>query len=146
MSPPQGPNSLKMPRFLIWKSYHKTIYMAALLAFKRHSNGRIKFITIILINKLSCWINCKPLIPFYSFTLNPCLGENLERRLCTYFKNPHPHYIESPSHLMWCKAYEDLRQGKDPELVVADRAPYLLKVVVRRKELEEQLRSRSKQN
>ena len=30
-------------------------------------------------------------------------------------------------------------------MVVADRAPYLLKVVVRRKELEEQLRNRSKE-
>ena len=53
--------------------------------------------------------------------------------------------IESPSHFLQCKAYEDLRQGKDPEMVVADRAPYLLKVVVRRKELEEQLRNRSKE-
>ena len=52
--------------------------------------------------------------------------------------------IETPSHLMLCRAYEDLRYGKDPELVVEDRAPYLLKVVLRRKELEEQLRSRSK--
>ena len=54
--------------------------------------------------------------------------------------------IETPSHLIWCRAYQDLRQGKDPELVLADRSPYLLRVVVRRKELEEQLRSRNKQN
>ena len=52
--------------------------------------------------------------------------------------------LETPSHLLQCKAYCDLRQGIDPELVVADRAPFLAKVVIRRKELEEQLRSRSK--
>jgi hypothetical protein len=63
-----------------------------------------------------------------------------------------PHCVEgrsigvlgTPSHCMQCRAYEDLRQGKDPELVVADRAPYLLKVVLGRKELEEQLGSRRK--
>ena len=52
---------------------------------------------------------------------------------------------ETPAHLLICRAYEDLRQGKEPELDVDDRAPYLLKVVLRRKELEEQLRSRSKE-
>ena len=52
--------------------------------------------------------------------------------------------LQTASHLMQCRAYEDLRYGKDPELVVEDRAPYLLKVVLRRKDLEEQLSSRSK--
>ena len=52
---------------------------------------------------------------------------------------------ETPAHLLICRAYEDLRQGKEPELDVDDRAPYLLKVVLRRKELEEQLRSRCKE-
>ena len=54
--------------------------------------------------------------------------------------------LETPSHLMWCRACKDLRQGKDPGLVLADRAPYLLPEVVRRKELEEQFRRRTKQN
>ena len=53
--------------------------------------------------------------------------------------------LESPSHLLICRAYEDLRQGNDPELIEADRAPYLQRVVSRRKELEEKLRSRSKE-
>ena len=39
----------------------------------------------------------------------------------------------------------DLRRGIDPELVDTDRAPYLQKVVARRKELEEKLRKRSKE-
>ena len=45
--------------------------------------------------------------------------------------------IESPAHFMVCSAYLDLRVGIDSELVEADRAPYLRKVVLRRKELEE---------
>ena len=52
--------------------------------------------------------------------------------------------LETPRHLLQCDAYSDLiKGGTDPELVAADRAPYLAKVVIRRKELEEQLRSRS---
>ena len=46
---------------------------------------------------------------------------------------------ESPADLLECEAYSDLRRGIDPELVDTDRAPYLQKVVARRKELEEQL-------
>ena len=52
---------------------------------------------------------------------------------------------ESPAHLLECQAYSHLRTGIDPELVLTDRAPYLQKVVARRKELEEQLRARSKE-
>ena len=37
-------------------------------------------------------------------------------------------------------AYLYLRQGTDPELVEVDRATYLRKVIMRRKELEEELR------
>ena len=45
--------------------------------------------------------------------------------------------LESPAHLLVCSAYEDLRQGEvDPDLVDADRAVYLRKVILRRKELE----------
>ena len=47
---------------------------------------------------------------------------------------------ETPSHLLTCSAYLDLRLGTDPELVEADRATYLRKVISRRKELEEELR------
>jgi hypothetical protein len=54
--------------------------------------------------------------------------------------------LESPSHLLVCMAKRDLRTSKDLELVVADRAPFLLKVVLRRKELEEQLKSRSRRS
>ena len=53
--------------------------------------------------------------------------------------------LESSSYLLICRAYEDLRKGNDPELIEADRAPYLQRVVSRRKELEEKLRSRSKE-
>ena len=42
------------------------------------------------------------------------------------------------SHLLECQAYGHLRIGIDPQME-SDRAPYLLKVVARRKELEEQL-------
>ena len=52
---------------------------------------------------------------------------------------------ETPAHLLECDAYLNLRQGIDPELVDEDRAPYLSRVVLRRKELEEKLRSRSKE-
>ena len=48
--------------------------------------------------------------------------------------------IESPSHLLVCSAYFDLRQGLDAELVVSDRATYLRRVIIRRKELEQELR------
>ena len=48
--------------------------------------------------------------------------------------------VESPSHLLSCSAYLDLRQGLDAELVVADRAIYLRRVIARRKELEQELR------
>ena len=51
---------------------------------------------------------------------------------------------ESPAHLLECQAYGHLRIGIDPQME-SDRAPYLLKVVARRKELEEQLRKRSKE-
>ena len=47
---------------------------------------------------------------------------------------------ESPAHLLEYQAYSDLRRGINPELVDTDRAPYLQKVVARRKELEEKLR------
>ena len=51
--------------------------------------------------------------------------------------------LESPIHLMSCKAYEDLRQGIDPELDQRERPSYLRKVIARRKELELKIRSRS---
>ena len=47
--------------------------------------------------------------------------------------------LESPLHLMSCKAYEDLRQGIDPELDHKERPCYLRKVIKRRKELESKL-------
>ena len=48
--------------------------------------------------------------------------------------------VKSHSHLLLCSAYLDLRQGLDAELVVADRAIYLRRVIARRKELEQELR------
>ena len=48
--------------------------------------------------------------------------------------------LETPAHLLTCSAYLYLRLGTDPELVEADRATYLRKVIFRRKELEEELR------
>ena len=43
-----------------------------------------------------------------------------------------------------CQAYINLRQGINPKVVEEDRAPYPSRVVLRRKELEVKLRSRSK--
>ena len=43
---------------------------------------------------------------------------------------------ESPSHLLTCDAYADLRVGLDPEMVRKDRAKNLRAVVARREELE----------
>ena len=51
--------------------------------------------------------------------------------------------IESPLHLMSCKAYEDLRQGIDPTLDQKERPGYLRKVISRRKDLELKLLRRS---
>ena len=51
--------------------------------------------------------------------------------------------IESPLQLMSCKAYEDLRQGIDPELDQKERPGYLRKVISRRKDLESKLQRRS---
>ena len=48
--------------------------------------------------------------------------------------------LETSSHLMVCQAYQDLREGIDPELVLEDRAPYLRKVIQRRNSLEKQLK------
>ena len=48
--------------------------------------------------------------------------------------------LETSDHLLDCRVYRDLREGLDPELVVADRATYLRKVIQRRTALERQLR------
>ena len=50
--------------------------------------------------------------------------------------------LETSDHLLVCSAYTDLREGKDPELVLEDRASYLRQVVLRRSKLEKQLRPR----
>ena len=47
--------------------------------------------------------------------------------------------IETPSHLMHCQAYSDLRQGINPEEDQLDRPGYLRGVISRRKELESKL-------
>ena len=45
--------------------------------------------------------------------------------------------LETPSHLLIsCSAYEDLREGINPELVLQDRAQFLTRAIGRRKELE----------
>ena len=50
--------------------------------------------------------------------------------------------LENSDHLMVCQAYQDLREGMDPVLILEDRAPYLRQVIQRRSRLEEQLRQR----
>ena len=40
--------------------------------------------------------------------------------------------LRSPVHLMRCKAYEEYRQGINPELEQKDRPAYLRKVIARR--------------
>jgi hypothetical protein len=47
--------------------------------------------------------------------------------------------LESPSHLMQCEAYRDLRQGINPDDLQKDRPGYLRNVIARRKELEAKL-------
>ena len=47
---------------------------------------------------------------------------------------------ETPLHLLSnCTAYQDLRQGLDPELILEHRAIFLRAAIVRRKELEKEL-------
>ena len=41
--------------------------------------------------------------------------------------------LETSDHLMVCSAYGDLREGINPEVVLEDRAPYLRKVIIRRR-------------
>ena len=50
--------------------------------------------------------------------------------------------LETSDHLLVCRAYQDLREGLDPELVEGDRATYLRRVIARRTALESQLRLR----
>ena len=47
--------------------------------------------------------------------------------------------IELPSNLLVCSAYVNLRQGLDAEMVASDRATYLRRVIIMRKELEQEL-------
>ena len=49
--------------------------------------------------------------------------------------------LETSEHLINCTSYADLREGKNPELVMEDRVSYLRKVIRRRKELEQLLQS-----
>jgi hypothetical protein len=55
----------------------------------------------------------------------------------TLYRGPHCHMGRSVGVLV-CEAYRDRWEGKNLELVVADTAPFLLKVVLRIKKLEEQ--------
>ena len=50
--------------------------------------------------------------------------------------------LETPSHLLTsCSAYSDLRAGANSELVLEDRATFLIRAIARRKELEQKLRT-----
>ena len=48
--------------------------------------------------------------------------------------------LETSDHLLDCRVYKDLREGLDPEGVVADRVTYLRKEIVRRTALARGLR------
>jgi hypothetical protein len=48
--------------------------------------------------------------------------------------------LETSDHLLVCRVYQDLRDGLDPELVMADRVTYLRRVIQRRTALERQLK------
>ena len=49
---------------------------------------------------------------------------------------------ETPSHLLCdCTAYSDLREGRNPELVLEDRAVFLTRDIARRKQLEQKMRN-----
>jgi hypothetical protein len=47
--------------------------------------------------------------------------------------------LESPSHLMECDAYSELRKGINPESFIQERPGYLRSVIAKRKELEAKL-------
>ena len=47
--------------------------------------------------------------------------------------------LETSSHLLECRVYQDLREGSDVEGVVEDRVKYLRKVIQRRTALEKYL-------
>ena len=50
--------------------------------------------------------------------------------------------LETPSHLLCdCTAYSDLREGRNPELVLEDRAVFLARAIARRKQLEQKMRN-----
>ena len=50
--------------------------------------------------------------------------------------------LETPSHLLCdCTAYSDLREGRNPELVLEDRAVFLTRAIARRKQLEQKMRN-----
>ena len=48
--------------------------------------------------------------------------------------------LETSDHLLVCRVYQDLMDGLDPELVMADRVTYLRRVIQRRTALEKQLK------
>ena len=71
------------------------------------------------------------------------LTNMIETRTTMKCKNQEPRpgvgVLESPLHLMSCKAYEEFRQGIDPELNQKERPGYLGKIIAGRKVLESKL-------
>ena len=49
--------------------------------------------------------------------------------------------LENNQHWMECSAYEDLRRGMDPELVLKDRVTYLRRVQMLRDEMEKTVKN-----
>ena len=66
-----------------------------------------------------------------------CMGNRYTSKACPHCPEGRQEGVEETSaHWLTCKAYEELRHGMDPELVLKDRIIYLRRVQQLRKVLE----------
>ena len=69
-----------------------------------------------------------------------CMGKRYTSKLCPHCREGREEKVEENSlHWLTCSAYEKLRYGLDPDLVLEDRILYLRRVQMMRKELEKGL-------
>ena len=66
-----------------------------------------------------------------------CMGKKYSSKACPHCSEERENKVEEDS-INWpsCSAYEQLRHGLDPELVLRDRITYIRRVQEMRKELE----------
>ena len=72
-----------------------------------------------------------------------CMGKRYASKLCPRCWEGREEEVEETSlHWVTCSAYENLRYGLDPDLVIEDRIVYLRRVQLMRKELEKELENK----